>query len=164
MRTSVPIRYASDQYKWSRVFILLAVSLVIGIICGFLRNKITGPIHFETLIAMIVMVSICIIMLITLVRVPFVTSAKMLCIEISIAWILFGIGWVIGRSEVHSDLQSVIVMSWLCTLLPSLLILWLRQKLYPLQATHQCPQCGYDRSESTSERCSECGSTSAIHS
>ena len=112
MRTPASIRYASDQYKWSRVFILLAVSLVIGIICGFLRNKISGPIHFETLIAMIVMVAICIILLITLMRVPFAASAKMLCIEISIAWILFGIGWVIGRSEVHSDLPSVIVMSW----------------------------------------------------
>ncbi len=157
MAAPVPLKILSRRHQRNRLIIVLLLALGVGMAARAIRTQLSGGVHYESLLAVIVLLVACLVLLLGLRRIAYRRASAVFVIEGTALWLCFAVGWVIIGRRMWMDLLSVTGMLWASTVFPGLVVLWLIQRCWPPRRSMSCPVCEYDLRESTSSVCPECG-------
>ena len=157
MPTPVPLSILSRRDQRIRLIIVLLLALGMGIAARAIRPHLSGPVHYEALVSLVVLSAACLVLLLGLRRISYWRAALVFIIEMTALWACFVIGWIIIERQLVEDLFAVIGLFWASTVAPGLLVLWLIQQRWPPRRSMTCPVCEYDLRGLTSSVCPECG-------
>ncbi len=158
MPTPVPLKILSRRQQSRRLLGVLFLATLVGVGARALRPVLSvGSVHYEALAAIVVLSLACLALLLQLRRIVYRRAAVVFLLEGTALWICFGLGWVIVGRRLWGDLLAVVLMFWSFTVPPGLLLLLIIQRVWPPRLSTSCPQCEYDLTGLTNDRCPECG-------
>ncbi len=157
MPTPVPLKILSRRHQRNRLLIALLLALGVGMAARAIRTQISGGVHYESLVAVIVLSVACVVLLLGLRRVAYRRASAVFFIEGTAVWLSFAVGWVIIAQRLWIDALVITGVLWASTVFPGLVLLWLVQRCWPPRRPMSCPVCEYDLRELTSSVCPECG-------
>lgn len=117
----------SRQMSMARPLVVLLVGLVIGVVSRALRPHIMGPVHYEAIVTLGLLVAVTLALVLSHRQSshglwPFQLEAFSL-------WAAFASGWSLMHGGVWTDLIAVAVPWWLgCAVVGGAMLTWLRPK------------------------------------
>ena len=108
MPTPVPLSILSRRDQRIRLIIVLLLALGMGIAARAIRPHLSGPVHYEALVSLVVLSAACLVLVLGLRRISYWRAALVFIIEMTALWACFVIGWIIIERQLVEDLFAVI--------------------------------------------------------
>jgi len=157
MRTVIAARLTAAQRR-RRLTIAVIAAGVTGAAAAVMRPRITGPVHYEAVVALLIVLPlVCLALTFSLARVPWRGVLAWLFLELAAVCLSFVAGWwLVPGPFTHHLLEAMCVFCLVAVVsCATLLIGW--QQLRPPRAGPYCPGCGYCLIGVPVDRCPECG-------
>ena len=115
-------------------FSVAVCAFAIGIAARLARPHFSGPVHYESLVALACLVILCLGALACFWRFPRAVAVRSLQIALLVLWAAFTAGWSLIHGSLWGDLLAVNAICWLASsVIGSLALLTLRKRERPAQ-------------------------------
>ena len=141
-----------------RLIVAMFFGAVAGGISAYVRPMIQGPIHYEMLASMFIVLPLIVLALvISMRRTPWRHVTRHLLFAIFATCFAFTAGWAAVQARMWDDMFWVMLVYGLIAAAVAWLLLFVMQYFFPLISGPSCPKCGYSLIGVPRDQCPECG-------
>ncbi len=97
---------------WRKLCLMGCSGLFVGVTSRLARQLVPGPIHYEAIAAMVVLIALVLAVIYTFRRWPLYDALINMDLAITMLWGSFFIGWTIIHGEIWVDFIFLAAMSW----------------------------------------------------
>lgn len=141
-----------------RVVVFAVVTALLGVATGLVRPMIPGPVHYETIVSLLVVVPLVLLAWVFVLRaVPWQRAGRWVVLGDVAICMAYWAGWSLLVRHLWDD--NLVVMALYAVVAPALScpLLWAYQKCFPLIQGPYCIGCGYCLIGAPEDVCPECG-------
>lgn len=134
----------------------------VGLSAGLIRERIVGNIHWETLIALFLLLLLGVRLAVGLRRiVPKLEAHLVLSASVALLWVAFMLAMLLASAEIRTAVFEDFITKSPILAISSIgvanMLLWIIQVARPPRVGPHCDACGYDIRGLPEPRCPECG-------
>lgn len=115
MNNSGPPESAVDVRSISRRWVVgvTLCGFVVGVASRIARDSVQGPVHYDALVALIVLAVMCVVVLIRFWRFPLAQGKRALQIALFCVWASFAMGWSVAHGGIWEDILGISAVGWI---------------------------------------------------
>lgn len=109
--------------RWAAL--LGVAAFLTGVMSRFVRPMIPGPVHYEAIASMLVVIAMCVVMLILVIRLPIAQATVAIQSGVLLFWGMHLLGWSSVHGSFWGDMVGVSAACWVVSAIVAQMILFL---------------------------------------